>query len=137
MPGTGARADAQIAAEVKELTENGTRPVNDFLMPLYHGTLFTPGSTDVGDVSWLTPTAQINTAAWPSGIPGHSWQVVACGKSVMAHKAMLYAAKSLAGAAIDLIDDVSLLEKAKAEFAVKAASGYVCPIEEGAVPIAL
>ncbi|MBR0040490.1 MAG: amidohydrolase [Oscillospiraceae bacterium] len=137
LPGTGARADAQIAAEVKELTENGTRPVNDFLMPLYHGTLFTPGSTDVGDVSWLTPTAQINTAAWPSGIPGHSWQVVACGKSVMAHKAMLYAAKSLAGAAIDLIDDVSLLEKAKAEFAVKAASGYVCPIEEGAVPIAL
>ena len=137
LPGVGARADAAIAAKVREWSENGTRPVNDFLAPLYHGTLFTPGSTDVGDVSWLTPTAQINTATWPSGIPGHSWQVVACGKSSMAHKAMLYAAKSLAGAAIDLLEDAALLGKAKAEFAEKAASGYVCPIEDGAVPIAL
>ena len=137
LPGVGARADAAIAAKVREWSENGTRPINDFLAPLYHGTLFTPGSTDVGDVSWLTPTAQINTATWPSGIPGHSWQVVACGKSSMAHKAMLYAAKSLAGAAIDLLEDAALLRKAKAEFAEKAASGYVCPIEDGAVPIAL
>ena len=137
LPGVGARADAAIAARVREWSENGSRPVNDFLAPLYHGTLFTPGSTDVGDVSWLTPTAQINTATWPSGIPGHSWQVVACGKSSMAHKAMLYAAKSLAGAAIDLLEDAALLGKAKAEFAEKAASGYVCPIEDGAVPIAL
>ena len=137
LPGTGARADAQIAAQVKELSENGTKPVNDFLMPLYHGTLFTPGSTDVGDVSWLTPTVQLNTATWPSGVPGHSWQVVACGKSSMAHKAMLFAAKAMAGAAIDLFEDAALLEKAKAEFAEKAASGYVCPIEEGAVPRAL
>ena len=137
LPGTGARADAAIAAQVRELTENGQRAVNDFLMPLFHGTLFTPGSTDVGDVSWLTPTAQINTAAWPSGIPGHSWQIVACGKSPMAHKAMLYAAKSLAGAAIDLLEDAALLDEAKKEFALRSASGYVCPSEEGAVPIAL
>lgn len=137
LPGMGARADAAIAARVKELSANGTKAVNDYLSPLYHGTLFTPGSTDVGDVSWLTPTAQINTATWPSGIPGHSWQVVACGKSSMAHKAMLYAAKALAGAAIDLYEDAALLAKAKAEFAEKAASGYVCPIEDGAVPIAL
>ena len=136
-PGMGARADAEIAAKVSALTENGTRPINDFLMPLYHGTIFSPGSTDVGDVSWLTPTAQINTATWPSGIPGHSWQVVACGKSSMARKAMRYAAKAMAGAVIDLLEDEALLEKAKAEFNVKAASGYVCPIEEGAVPIAL
>ena len=137
LPGTGARADAAIAAQVRELSENGAKPINDFLMPLYHGTLFTPGSTDVGDVSWLTPTAQLNTAAWPSGIPGHSWQIVACGKSAMARKAMLYAAKSLAGAAIDLIEDESLLAAAKGEFLERSASGYVCPIEEGAVPIAL
>ncbi|MBR0208389.1 MAG: amidohydrolase [Oscillospiraceae bacterium] len=137
LPGTGARADAAIADEVRALTENGTKPINDFLMPLYHGTLFTPGSTDVGDVSWQTPTAQLNTAAWPSGIPGHSWQVVACGKSAMAYKAMRYAAKSLAGAAIDLIEDESLLARAREEFRLRSAPGYVCPIEEGAVPIAL
>ena len=137
LPGMGARADAAIAAEVRKLTENGTKPINDFLMPLCHGTFFTPGSTDVGDVSWLTPTAQINTAAWPSGIPGHSWQIVACGKSAMAYRAMRYAAKTLAGAAIDLIEDGSLLAQAKEEFLARSASGYVCPIEKGAVPIAL
>ena len=137
LPGTGARADAAIAEKVRELTENGAKPINDFLMPLYHGTLFTPGSTDVGDVSWLTPTAQLNTAAWPSGIPGHSWQIVACGKSPMAHKAMLYAAKSLAGAAIDLLEDAALLTQARSEFHARSASGYVCPIEKDAVPIAL
>ena len=50
---------------------------------------------------------------------------------------MLYAAKSLAGAAIDLLEDAALLDEAKKEFALRSASGYVCPIEEGAVPIAL
>ena len=137
LPGIGARADAAIAEEVGKLSEDGAKPINDFLMPPFHGTLFTPGSTDVGDVSWLTPTAQLNTAAWPSGIPGHSWQTVACGKSSMAHKAMLYAAKALCSAAIDLFEDKELLEKARAEFARRSAAGYVCPIEEGAVPIAL
>ncbi len=137
LPGIGARADDAIAEEVGKLSENGAKPINDFLMPPFHGTLFTPGSTDVGDVSWLTPTAQLNTAAWPSGIPGHSWQTVACGKSSMAHKAMLYAAKALCSAAIDLFEDKELLEKAREEFARRSAAGYVCPIEEGAVPIAL
>ena len=136
-PGMGARADAAIAAQVRVLTENGKKPINDFLMPPYSGTIFSPGSTDVGDVSWLTPTAQINTATWPAGIPGHSWQVVACGKSSQARRAMRYAAKALAGAAIDLFEDEGLLAAARAEFKEKAGSGYVCPIEDGAVPIAL
>ena len=136
-PGIGAGADETIAAQVRTLTENGAKPLNDFLMPPYSGTIFTPGSTDVGDVSWLTPTAQLNAVAWPSGVPGHSWQVVACGKSSIARKGMLFAAKALASAAIELLGDGALLEQAKAEFAKKSASGYVCPIEEGAVPIAL
>ncbi len=136
-PGTGARADAAIAGQVRALTEDGAKALNDFLMPPYSGTIFTPGSTDVGDVSWLTPTAQLNAVTWPSGVPGHSWQVVACGKSSIAHKGMLFAARALGSAAIELFEDASLLERAKAEFREKAASGYVCPIEEGAVPIAL
>ena len=137
LPGIGARADDAIAEEVGKLSENGAKPINDFLMPPFHGTLFTPGSTDVGDVSWLTPTAQLNTAAWPSGIPGHSWQVAACGRSSMAHKAMIYAAKALCSAAIDLFENEELLAKAREEFMRRSAAGYVCPIEEGAVPTAL
>ena len=55
----------------------------------------------------------------------------------MAFKAMRYAAKALAGAAIDLMEDASLLTQARSEFLARSASGYVCPIEKDAVPIAL
>ena len=136
-PGIGPRFDDGIAREVRVLTENMTRPLNDFVLPLYSGTGFTPGSTDVGDVSWQTPTSQIEAVTWPADVPGHSWQVVACGKSSFAHKGMLLAGKVLAATAIDLLTDEALLAAAKAEFAERSAEGYVCPIEADAVPIAL
>jgi aminobenzoyl-glutamate utilization protein B len=42
-----------------------------------------PGSTEVGDVSQITPTGQLTTCCWPLGTPGHSWQIVAsCGSSI-------------------------------------------------------
>ena len=135
--GTGARFDPVLREKVLAMAENGTRPFNDFLMPPYSGTDFSPGSTDVGDVSWLTPTAQIHAATWPAGVPGHSWQVVSCGKSSMAYKGMLFAGKTLAAAAIDLLSDPMLLEKATEEFKSRSRGGYVCPIEPDAVPIAL
>ena len=137
IPGTGAKFDPAIAKTVKTLTENMTKPMNDFLMPQYSGEGFTPGSTDVGDVSWQTPTAQITVAAWPAGVPGHSWQIVSCGKTSLAHKALICAGKVLASAAIELIIDPELLKKAKSEHAERAASGYVCPIEPDAVPTAI
>ena len=106
-------------------------------MPYYSGSGFVAGSTDLGDVSWLTPTAQIEVVTWPAGCPGHTWQVVACGKSSLVHKGMVCAGKVLAAAAIDLLTDPELLAAAREEFSKKSASGYVCPIEPGAVPIAL
>ena len=133
----GARHDPEIAKAVKELSDNGKRAIFDFIPPLYSSTEFSPGSTDVGDVSWLTPTSQIVTTCWPSGVPGHSWQIVACGKSGLAHKGMLLAGKVLAATAIDLLTDEKLLAAAKAEFAERSEGGYVCPIEPDAVPIAL
>ena len=133
----GAREDEAIKKQALALSGNGTKPINDFLLPLYSATTFSPGSTDVGDVSWLTPTSQIETVCWPAGVPGHSWQIVACGKSGLAKKGMLLAAKVLAATAVDLMTDEKLLSDAKAEFAERTASGYVCPIEPDAVPIAL
>ena len=60
--------------------------MNSFLLPLYQGDVFRPGSTDVGDVSWQCPTAQIEVAAWPNGCPGHSWQNVSCDRTSIGHK---------------------------------------------------
>ena len=133
----GAREDPEIRRICAEQSENGTKSINDFLPPLYSSTTFSPGSTDVGDVSWLTPTSQIEATCWPAGVPGHSWQIVACGKSGMAHKGMIFASKVLAATALDLMTDNELLEQAKAEFSERSKGGYVCPIEKDAVPIAL
>ena len=127
----------ETADEIRKLSNDGTKSINDFIPPLYSSTEFFPGSTDVGDVSWLTPTSQIETVCWPAGVPGHSWQVVSCGKSAFAHKGMFLAAKVLAATAIDLMTDQELLEKAREEFEKRSADGYVCPIEQNAVPIAL
>ena len=135
-PGIGAMFDGNIAKQVKAMTEDMTKPINDFILPLYSGTCFTPGSTDVGDVSWQTPTSQVEIVTWPAGIPEHSWQVVACGKSQLGRKGMLMAAKVLTATAIDLIEDRDLLLAARAEFEERAGD-YVCPIEQNAKPVAL
>ena len=135
-PGDGARFDPQIADAVRAQTAGMTLPLNDFLMPFYAGTGFVAGSTDVGDVSRQTPTAQIEAVTWPAGCPEHTWQVVACGKSSIAHKGMLCAGKVLAATAIDLLTDPELLRAARTEFQ-QADSDDVCPIEPDAVPIAL
>ena len=129
--------NADIAETVMEKTHDLTEPLNDFLMPYYSGTGFTAGSTDVGDVSWLTPAAQIETATWPSGMPLHTWQTVACGKSSIAYKGMLCAGKVIAASAIDLIEDPELLKAAREEFKRRAKGGYTCPIEPETVPTAL
>lgn len=137
VPGIAAAFDDAIAQIVKEKTENMTKPMYDFIMPEYSGRGFVAGSNDVGDVSWLTPTSLVDIAAWPGGTPAHSWQSTACGKSSIAHKAVLCAGKVLAATAIDLIEDETLLAEAKTEFALSSTEGYVCPIEPGAVPKAL
>jgi len=135
LPGLGAEFDKEIAAKVKELTDSNNRAINDFVYPFYSGNEFKPGSTDVGDVSWLTPTVQFNAVTWPAGSPGHSWQNVACGRTTIGDKGLLYAAKVLAGAAADLFTKPELLAAAKAEFAKRTEDEqYLCPIEDDAVP---
>ena len=135
LPGLGARADEAIAAAVRAMTEGGTRALNDFLLPFYSGEDFRPGSTDVGDVSWLTPTAQFSALCFPAGAPGHSWQNVSCGASSIGDKGLLWAARVLCGAAADLFAEPERLEAAKAEHRKRTEKhGYICPIPPEAVP---
>lgn len=134
LPGQVTQDDPAVKQFVLEHTDGGKAALNRFVMPYVPSNAYAPGSTDVGDVSWLTPTAQITTVTWPSGSPGHSWQNVSCGKSGFAHKGLLLAAKVLAGAAADLMTDPALLRSAREEFAVTAAEGYDCPIGPEVTP---
>jgi aminobenzoyl-glutamate utilization protein B len=74
------------------------------------------GSTDVGDVSWMCPTAQFYAATWAPGTPGHSWQVTAQGKGKVAKAAMLWSAKALALAAGKLFTRPETVRAAREEF---------------------
>lgn len=128
VPGLLSNSNRQVWAYANKMTDGGKRAINDFIMPYVPYFAYAPGSTDVGDVSWLTPTAQITTATWTSAAPGHSWQNVSIGRTSIAHKGVLQAAKIIAGSAADLMEQPELLEKARAEFDEAAAEGYDCPI---------
>jgi aminobenzoyl-glutamate utilization protein B len=73
------------------------------------------GSTDVGDVSWVTPTTGFSTACWVPGTPGHSWQATACGATPQARRGMNLAARVLAATAWDIYQNPLLLQAAKEE----------------------
>lgn len=137
LPGNATEESPEISDFVDFHSHHGRKPLNDFLIPYYYSTKASMGSTDVGDVSWCVPTAQINTVTYPSKSPGHSWQNVACGKTTIAHKGMIHAGKVLSAAAIDLIENPSILEKAKEEHMkiTKHYGEYSCPVPKGAVPV--
>ncbi|OUJ10985.1 M20 family metallopeptidase [Acetobacter sp. DsW_063] len=93
------------------------------------------GSTDVGDVSWVVPTAQALGATCAIGTPFHTWQMTAQGKSPLAHKGMVHVAKAMAGTAIDVLRDETLLARVKREHAEKIAkTPYVSPIPPDVQP---
>ncbi|WP_322045083.1 M20 family metallopeptidase [Paraburkholderia sp. J67] len=93
------------------------------------------GSTDVADVSWVTPTVQCMTACFAFGTSPHSWQWVAQGKSAIAHKGMVLAAKTMAASALELFTNPLLLAAARTELAERLAQEpYVCPIPDGVEP---
>lgn len=74
------------------------------------------GSSDIGDVSWNTPTVQFRTAGFVVGSPGHSWQNVAVMGMGIGHKSAIFGAKVMAATAVDLLTKPDLLEQIQAEF---------------------
>jgi aminobenzoyl-glutamate utilization protein B len=88
----------------------------DTIFPPESGDGTLVGSTDVGTVSWVVPTVQMRGATYAVGTPGHSWQLVAQGKSGIAHKGLEHAAKGMAATAAALLRDPGLVDAAKADF---------------------
>ncbi|MBL7064759.1 MAG: amidohydrolase [Anaerolineae bacterium] len=94
-----------------------------------------PASTDVSDVSYITPTAQVTTCCQALGTPVHSWQNVAFAGSSIGFKGMMLAAKAMALAALDLETKPDILKAARDEFEKKTeGKKYVSPLPEGTVP---
>jgi aminobenzoyl-glutamate utilization protein B len=85
----------------------------------------TSASTDVGDVSWVVPTASVQIATWVPGTPAHSWQAVAAGGMSIGFKGMHLASKVLATTAVDLFTDPSALEEARKELVERRGPDFV------------
>ena len=121
-----------------EIMSHKGEAMYQFVLPYDDNGVMSFGSTDVGDVSWNCPTAQAYVATWAAGTPGHSWQIVSQGKSGLAHKGLIYAAKAMAGAAIDMYEDPALIDEAKLEMEETLdGDTYLCPIPDGCKPRAL
>ena len=95
------------------------------------------GSTDVSHVSWNTPTMEFGTTCNVLGAPGHSWQFVATSGSSIGHKSLIFAAKTMAGAAIDLITNPELIIKAKEEHMRRMGKNVYVPDTQRKPPLEL
>ena len=98
----------EVNGENAKLFE-GVKPLNECYGQMY-------GSTDVADVSWIVPTAQIGTATSALGSAMHTWQFTAFSGHDIGMKSMISAADALALAGVKLLENPELVEKAKAEF---------------------
>jgi aminobenzoyl-glutamate utilization protein B len=112
-----------IPPEYAELTlHQEVAPIFDWGKPM-------PGSTDVGDVSWITPTAQLTAATFVMGTPAHSWQATAASGMAIGQKAMIAAAKAMGLAGYELMTKPEALRKVQEDF-LKDTGGkpYVSPL---------
>ena len=108
--------------------------VTDILDPWDEG-MVSPGSTDVSDVSWKTPTMEFNTTTFVLGIPGHSWQSVACSGMSIGHKSLLFASKIIVGTALDLLTKPEQLKEVQKEFTERLKNRiYKTPIPDEIQP---
>jgi aminobenzoyl-glutamate utilization protein B len=105
------------------------------VLPARETDLVLPGSTDVGDVSWVTPTGQVTITCQAANTPGHSWQSVAQSGMGIGHKGMIYAGQVLAATAVKFMRDESLVAQARAEFAERLEETPFVPlIPDGVQP---
>lgn len=121
--------------DAKDVAELKKQVLFEDILPPFKSEIIMPGSTDVGDVSWVAPTGQILTACWALGSPGHSWQIVAQGKTGIGQRGMLFAGKVMGAAALEFMRNDPLRKQAVEEFKTRrAAANYVSPIPDGTKP---
>ncbi|WP_327078396.1 amidohydrolase [Bacillus sinesaloumensis] len=126
--------DTTIVKSAQRLTDE-LLPTNYQNDKLTKGKVLT-GSTDVGDVSWITPVGSIMATCAPVGIQLHTWQATASFGSSIGFKGMHFAAQTMALSAFDLLlNKNQVLDRAKEEFRSSTREKpYVVGIPENVQP---
>lgn len=93
------------------------------------GEITTGGGTDVGDVSFVTPTGLFGWPTLPLGVALHTWGVTACGGMSIGDKASIASAKIMAGVGHDLMTNAELRRAARADLVRRLGNyKYVSPL---------
>ncbi len=101
----------------QELRYLRNRNFCDMILPTMPRTIeYDLFSTDIGDVSWTVPTAQIETTCVCLGTTTHTWQWAAQVGMGIGHAGLITAAKIFAEAGFELMTNPELFQKAKQEF---------------------
>ena len=132
-PPAFSEADQEFARELQsflDVEQSGLRDTIDALpdAPTPAG----GGSSDVAEVSYITPTVEFSVTTAAEHIPWHSWATSASHGTSGAVKGAQVATKALALMGAELMLDADLLRRAKAAHA-EATGGipYRSPIPEG------
>ena len=75
----------------------GNRGSQDHIKP------HSPGTDDIGDVSWVVPTVQLRYPANMASLPGHHWSNAMAMATPIAHKGVVAGAQVVAGSVLDLL----------------------------------
>ncbi|MGZ5479597.1 MAG: amidohydrolase [Candidatus Aminicenantales bacterium] len=118
MPAWSEEEQAFAKALQKEIgvAEKGMPAKVDSLAAPRGGQFTGGGSSDVGDVTLITPTATIGFPGSVPGAIGHHWSNVACFYGSTAWKGLNAGAKAIAASAIDLLTKPEELAKLRKEF---------------------
>lgn len=128
-------SDIAASYAMAGVRQTGEKVLGDFIVSEDAPVVDIPGSTDVGDVSWVVPTVQLWGANYAIGTPYHSWQMVAQGKSAPALRGMTHAAMIMAATGADALSDADLIRRAKADLAERTGpDGYLFPLPDDAEP---
>lgn len=131
-----ARIKAGAKAEGISEEEFAQRPLYTSVIPFRKEMMndLMTSSTDVGDVSYQVPTAQINAAI---GIPGtglHTWQATAQVGSSIGDEASLTVARAIGLACVLVMEQPQILEKAKEELLQATGGEYLSPVGKDLMP---
>jgi aminobenzoyl-glutamate utilization protein B len=113
---------ATFGADVKE------KPLDSAVACPTGKTIDILGSSDLSDVSYVTPTCMLFAATYPKGTPNHTWGVTACSGNSIGQKGMVYAAQVMAQTGYRLVTDPELLKDVRASYERALGGAVYAPV---------
>lgn len=125
------KEEIAFAKEIQKSVGVETTGMTKAIIPMPAQVPTMGGSTDVGDVSWITPTMGAFMPTIPENIGVHTWMATSCHGMSIGFKGATNAAKVMAATGWDLLTDEKFLAEVTAEFKERTKGfSYKSPIPD-------